>query len=75
MQPQHPFDTHRRTARPVGLGIDRLDDGYEVRPRHDPGHLVEKSLAAGGLAILLKRDLGKCRLLYGGASSSVLRSP
>jgi hypothetical protein len=24
---------------------------------------------------LLKRDLGKCRLLYGGASSSVLRSP
>jgi len=36
---------------------------------------VEELLAAGGLAIWLKRDLGKCRLLHGCASSSGLRFP
>jgi hypothetical protein len=38
-------------------------------------HLVEKLLAASGLAILFDRHLGKCLLVHEGASRSVLRDP
>ena len=73
MEAQHAFDPDRWTPRPIGLGIDRLDHGHSVRPWHHAIHLVEELLTAGGLAILLKRDLGKRRLLHGCASSSGLR--
>ncbi len=65
MQPQHAFDTHRRSPWAFGLGLDRLNDRDQFRPRHHPVHLVEKLLTASGLAILLKRDLRKCLLLHG----------
>jgi hypothetical protein len=55
MEAQHPFDAHRRSPGAFGLGIDRLDDRYQFRPRHDTVHLVEKLLTASELAILLER--------------------
>ena len=63
MEPQHALDPHRWTARPVGLGIQRLDDRHQFRPGHHAIHFVEKLLAASGLAILFKRDVGKYLLV------------
>lgn len=73
MEALHVLDPDRWTPRPVGLGIDRLDDGHQFCPSHDTEYLVEELLAAGGLAILLTRDLGKRRLRDGCAPSSALR--
>jgi len=74
MEAQHAFDTHRRTPGAVGLGIHRLNDRHQVRPRYHAIHFIEESLAAGGFAIRFERGLGKCRLLHGRVSRSVLHS-
>ncbi|TKB94238.1 MAG: hypothetical protein E8D40_01745 [Nitrospira sp.] len=68
MQPQHAFDPDRRTPRPVGLGVDRLDHRHQVRPGHHAIHFVEEPLSAGGFAIVLKWDFCKGLLVHGGVS-------
>jgi hypothetical protein len=75
MEPQHAFDAHRRTSRAFALGRDRLAHGYPVRPRHDTVHFVETGSRRGGGAILFTRGRGKCLLVHGRASRSVLPSP
>lgn len=75
MDTQHAFDADGRTPRALGLGIDRLDCGHQVRPRHHAVHLGEKLLAASGFAILFERYLGKGLLVHEAASRSVLRDP
>jgi hypothetical protein len=39
-------------ARPLRLGIERLDDRCQFFPRDHVGHLVKKQLSSGGFAIL-----------------------
>jgi len=65
MQAEHAFDVHRRTPWSLRLGINRLDDGHQIRPRYDTIHFVEKSLAAGGFSILLEGDFHKGLLVHG----------
>jgi len=72
---EHARNADRRTASPLGLGIKRCDHPGQVTPRNHAGHLVEKPLAARGLAIPFKRNLRKRLLLHGHASLRVLCSP
>ncbi len=50
---QHPLDPNRRTAI-AGLGIERLDQPAQRRPRHHPRHLREKHRPPGRLGVALK---------------------
>jgi hypothetical protein len=58
----------------VSLGIHWLNDRHQFRPRHHAFHLVEKPLAASGLAILFECDVGKGLLVHRRVSRSVLHS-
>jgi hypothetical protein len=75
MQPQPTFDSDRWTPGAFGLGIDRLNRGYQLRPGHDAVHLPEELFASGGLAIPIKCDFGKCLLIHGVRLPFRLRYP
>jgi hypothetical protein len=53
VQPQHPFQPDRRT--PVArLGVERLNHGAELTPRHHLLHFGQKRRPTGQLAMLLE---------------------
>ena len=62
---QHALQPHRRA--PVArLGIDRLDERAQRRPRHHRVHLGQKCCAAGGLGVLVEAGQRKGRLFHPG---------
>jgi len=42
LHPEHAFYPHRRSAPALALGVERLDLGYQRRPRRDRFDLTEK---------------------------------
>ena len=62
IHPQHPLQPDGRTPA-FSLGIERLDDGQQFRPRKEGFHAREKLLAAGDLLFIGKLGLGKTRLV------------
>lgn len=59
MQAQYAFNAHRGAPRALGLGIDRLNRGHQVRPQYNEVHLDEKLLLVSGLAIPVKQHVCK----------------
>jgi hypothetical protein len=68
IRPEHPLQTHGRTAA-LTLGIKGFDDGQQFGPWDERFHPREELLAAGGLLFCGKFGLGKTRLM-GHASES-----
>ena len=58
---QHELQPDGR-ASALALGIERIEDGQQLRPQNDGLHAGEELLAAGVLLFIRKLCLGKTRL-------------
>jgi hypothetical protein len=63
MDAQHPLQSDGRAARTLGGRVMRLDQRYQLGPRHHRVHLGQKLRPPGHLVVLRKPRLGQCHLL------------